>query len=99
MPDQNILGLEGRGTEAPAPLSRLDKINSGHVVVTDGGRVAIVPINGDAAPGRPFDGPLVLHVALPEKASPGFNFRDSSPVMMAVTIRFSDLSTLYHANE
>jgi hypothetical protein len=41
-------------------------MNLRHIVVTDGTRVAVVPINGDAAPGRPFDNTLVLHVALPE---------------------------------
>lgn len=48
--------------------SSLGKSNSAHVIVADGGRVSIVAINGDAAPGRAFDRALVLHVALPENA-------------------------------
>jgi hypothetical protein len=43
-------------------------MNLRHIVVTDGGRLAVVPINRDAAPGRPFDGTLVFQVVPPENA-------------------------------
>jgi hypothetical protein len=42
--------------------------------VTDRGRVSIVPINGNTAPRRPFDGALVLYVTLPENAVSWFQF-------------------------
>jgi hypothetical protein len=43
-------------------------MNLRHVVVTDGGRVTVVPIYRDAAPGFPSDCSLVFHIVVPENA-------------------------------
>gem|GEM_PF-4574928 len=48
--------------------------NWSHIVVADGGRVSVVPIDCDTAPGRAFYSALVLHVVLPENAVPWFQF-------------------------
>jgi hypothetical protein len=45
-----------------------------HVVMTDGSRVAVVPINRDAAPGRSYDRTLVCRVALPANAVSNLEF-------------------------
>jgi len=41
-----------------------------HIVVTDGGRLAVVPINRDAAPRRAPDRALVFYVAPPGNSIP-----------------------------
>jgi hypothetical protein len=50
--------------------------------VTDGGRLAVVPINRDAASGRPSYSALVFRLSRQKTRSPDFTFRDSSPVIL-----------------
>jgi hypothetical protein len=45
-------------------------MNLRHIVVTDGGRLAVVPINRDAAPRRAPDRALVFYVAPPGNSIP-----------------------------
>ena len=70
-------GYHGRGSvgeEDGADLSPrvvhsgLSTMNRCHVVVTNGGRVTVVPIYRDAAPGRTSDRALIFHVVLPENS-------------------------------
>jgi hypothetical protein len=54
-----------RWRSAKSPQIGRDAVNLRHVVVTDGGRVTVVPIYRDAAPGRPSNRALVCDVAFP----------------------------------
>jgi hypothetical protein len=54
--------------KAEAEAGSMSTTNWSHIVVTDGGAVSVIPINGNAAPGRLLDSASVLHVAQPEDA-------------------------------